>query len=321
MNTLWSCFPMWHHHYGDVIMGTIASQITSLTIVYSTVYSGADQRKHQSSASLAFERGIHRGPVNSPHKWPVTRKMFPFDDVIMTPQSWLSHDQVITGPTLTSRIVIQNAEGSFGSVSIHFAILADFTNRRKMTGRYIVRMLFLFNFVEHVLTSTDDYQCQGCQTPLIQNRQVPWWHLLKTRPIIFFGLMYRGMIQILPKNSFVAGPSIQVCVRDSRYKPQNVLVLIYVVGVTFIILCTLWFIHHLRQGCVNGMLFSVEMKQPRRILKEVFKTHWGRAKMAAIFQTTFSNACSWMRMYEFRLRFHWNVSLWLELTIFQHWFR
>ena len=40
-------------------------------------------RKHQSSASLAFVRGIHRGPVNSPHKWPVTRKMFPFDDVIM----------------------------------------------------------------------------------------------------------------------------------------------------------------------------------------------------------------------------------------------
>ena len=41
-------------------MGAIASQITSLTIVYSTVYSDADQRKHQSSASLAFVRGIHR---------------------------------------------------------------------------------------------------------------------------------------------------------------------------------------------------------------------------------------------------------------------
>ena len=64
-------------------MGAMASQITSLTIVYSTVYSGADQSKHQSSASLAFVCGIHRGPVNSPHKWPVTRKMFPFDYVIM----------------------------------------------------------------------------------------------------------------------------------------------------------------------------------------------------------------------------------------------
>ena len=71
------------YHYNDVIMNTIASQVTSLTIVYSTVYSDADQRKHQSSASLAFVRGIHRGPVNSPHKGPVTRKIFPFDDVIM----------------------------------------------------------------------------------------------------------------------------------------------------------------------------------------------------------------------------------------------
>ena len=71
-------------HSDDVIMGSIAPQITSLTIVYSIIYSDADQRKHQSSASLTFVRGIHRGPVNSPHKWPVTRKMFPFDDVIMT---------------------------------------------------------------------------------------------------------------------------------------------------------------------------------------------------------------------------------------------
>ena len=76
---------VWCWHYGDVIVGAIASQITSLTIVYSFVYSGTDQRKHQSSASLVFVWGIHRGRVNSPHKWPVTRKMFPFDDVIMGP--------------------------------------------------------------------------------------------------------------------------------------------------------------------------------------------------------------------------------------------
>ena len=70
-------------------MGTATSQITSLTIVYLTVSSGADQRKHQSSASLAFVRGIHRWPMNSPHKWPVTREMFPFDNVIMCAQiSW-----------------------------------------------------------------------------------------------------------------------------------------------------------------------------------------------------------------------------------------
>ena len=93
MESLWSIYKSFRidsrtfvpmPHYNDVIMGVMASQITSLTIVNSTVYSGAYQSKHQSSASLAFARGIHRGPVNSPHKGPVTRKMFPFDDVIMS---------------------------------------------------------------------------------------------------------------------------------------------------------------------------------------------------------------------------------------------
>ena len=64
-------------------MNAMASQITILTIVYSTVYSVTNQRKYQSSASLAFVQGIHRWPVNSPHKGPLTRKMLPFDDVIM----------------------------------------------------------------------------------------------------------------------------------------------------------------------------------------------------------------------------------------------
>ena len=61
----------------------MASQIISLTIVYSTVHSGPDQRKHQSSASLRFVRAILRWPVNFPHQGPVMRKMFPSDDVIM----------------------------------------------------------------------------------------------------------------------------------------------------------------------------------------------------------------------------------------------
>ena len=64
-------------------MSPIASQITGVSIVCSTVCSGADQRKHQSSTSLALVRGIHRWPVVSPHKGPVMGKMFPFDNVIM----------------------------------------------------------------------------------------------------------------------------------------------------------------------------------------------------------------------------------------------
>ena len=70
-------------HYNHVTMTAMASQITSVSSVCSTVGSGVDQNKHQSSSSLAFVRGIHRWPVNSPRKRPVTRKMFPFDDVIM----------------------------------------------------------------------------------------------------------------------------------------------------------------------------------------------------------------------------------------------
>ena len=64
-------------------MNDMVSQITILMIVYSTFYSGADQRKHQNSASLAFVWGIHRWPVDSLHKRPVTQKMFPFDNVTM----------------------------------------------------------------------------------------------------------------------------------------------------------------------------------------------------------------------------------------------
>ena len=81
-------FSQWY--YCDVMMSTMASQITGLTIVYSTVYSGPDERKHQSSALLTFVREIHRWPVNSPHKGPVTPTMFPFDDVIMKRHSYIN---------------------------------------------------------------------------------------------------------------------------------------------------------------------------------------------------------------------------------------
>ena len=97
-------------------MGAIASQITSLTIVYSTVYSDADQRKHQSSASLAFVWGIHRGPVNSPHKWPVTRRMFPFDDAIVSMHrisaNRSSHSPVVLRYSVYSQTQQNNCAGT-----------------------------------------------------------------------------------------------------------------------------------------------------------------------------------------------------------------
>ena len=89
--------------YNDVIMGVMASQITSLTIVYSIVYLGADQRKHQSSASLAFVWWIHRRPVNSLHKGPVTRKWFH----LMT-SSCTSHQSSRNGLSYRRRVLYNN---------------------------------------------------------------------------------------------------------------------------------------------------------------------------------------------------------------------
>ena len=122
-------------HYCDVKIGAVASQITSLPIVYSTVCSGADQRIHQSSASLAFVRVIHRWPVNSPHKWPVTRKMFPFDDVIMGFNHNLPEDfNHCTGALLVSiltsnktwrtRNAVRSSNGNCEKTTQHFAMMS-----------------------------------------------------------------------------------------------------------------------------------------------------------------------------------------------------
>ena len=114
------------YHYDDVTLSAMASQITSLTIVYSTVYSGADQSKHQSSASLAFVWGIHRGPVNSPHKWPVTRKMFPFDDVIMFVKA-------------ASLALVQSYGDCLSIVDVNWSIWLKSTNTQKTTNEVETR--------------------------------------------------------------------------------------------------------------------------------------------------------------------------------------
>ena len=103
-------------------MSAIAFQITGVSVVCSTVYSAVDQRKHQSSATLTFVTGINRSPVDSPHKGPVSRKMFQFDDVIMkrTNHRWCestNHVQMIKiAPDDSSIVLAIQYEKHYGQV-------------------------------------------------------------------------------------------------------------------------------------------------------------------------------------------------------------
>ena len=98
-------------------MSAIVSQTTSFTIIYSTVYSDANQSKHQSSASLASVQGIHRWPVNSPHKGPVTRKMFPFDDIIILTRDYTSLVCLIVN-VLTLLFMLSTIDDSPNDISL-----------------------------------------------------------------------------------------------------------------------------------------------------------------------------------------------------------
>ena len=139
-------------------MGAIASQITSLAIVYSIVYSGADQSKHQSSMSLAFVWGIHRGPVNSPHKWPVTRKIFPFDDVIMVSNLsihlsytkniilpvWYIHDDIVTWNCFPPDYDVMEALSALLSLwAENPPVNVEFPHKGTVTRIFVVRLLLV----------------------------------------------------------------------------------------------------------------------------------------------------------------------------------
>ena len=92
-------------------MSALVSHIIGVSIVCLTVGSGADQRKHESSASLAFVEGIHRWPVNSRHKRPVTRKMFPFDDDIILFSQHLQYPNASKHQVLRSHSVVSTDQG------------------------------------------------------------------------------------------------------------------------------------------------------------------------------------------------------------------
>ena len=150
---VWWCFPLVGegreatYHYSDIIISATASQITSILIVCSTVCSGADQRKHQSSASLAFVRRIQRRPVESPNKGPVTRIMFPFDDVIMRYRSYRpvpKHYRTQTR-TLCGQFV-GYTEHDYFTLQLNHSV--DVLVKTHVDKTWIITVLF-FMFVRH----------------------------------------------------------------------------------------------------------------------------------------------------------------------------
>ena len=88
-------------HYCDVIMGVRWHLKSPASQLFTQPFVQAQIKKNQSSASLAFVRGIHQWPVNSPYKWPVTRKMFPSDDIIMRHTFWRPKDRFSPSKNLT----------------------------------------------------------------------------------------------------------------------------------------------------------------------------------------------------------------------------
>ena len=140
-------------------MTMLASQITSLPVVCSIVYSDVNQRKHQSSASLAFVREIHRGPVNFPHKWPVTRKMFPFDDVIMLRRHVISKH-------VTSSLQRSQQE----NISTTCTMSAS-RNDIKCKSNYMIHKIILYSPSPHDFST---YQLQWFRA-IYGNTHVPQW--------------------------------------------------------------------------------------------------------------------------------------------------
>ena len=172
-------------HYNDVIMGAMASQITSLTIVYSTVYSGADQRKHQSSASPAFMRGIPRSPVNSPHKWPVTPKMFPFDDVIM----WVHYYRYYIGYHIHIEILGESPKSIMGcwpdTLLIIFSIGVNESTNFKIQSKVIIAASYASKMKTHLSRRWLVNTCRW-----FWNQNVDSWNNgCKNKMILWYGAM------------------------------------------------------------------------------------------------------------------------------------
>ena len=191
---------MWAAHYNGVILGAKASQITSLTIVYSTVYSGADQRIHERSAPLAFVWRINRGPVNSPHKWPVTRKMFPFDDVISKSNVFpgpnasngetLLMDNVLIQINITKQADVCKDSSWNGKIKVIQRNENEFTTIEHQSGLYLQHYIAFVLVVDEMAYMLNN---QALYISWMDIYNLKWHHSYKYRPIISARLVHKIM--------------------------------------------------------------------------------------------------------------------------------
>ena len=148
-----------------------------LTTVYSTVYSGTHDRKHQSSAVWAFVRRIHQWPVNSLHKWPITRKMFPFDGVIMNSVSQLAFRAfTMYFPMIDDVAYPFLSLASYGNWIQLIELLEPYTANLETEVVSCVRGFFC-NFIQHYVLLRIIHKCK---------RRVDSWHSLVCSCIFLF---------------------------------------------------------------------------------------------------------------------------------------
>ena len=272
-------------------MSTVASQITSLAFVYSTVYSGTDQRKHQSSASLAFVQGIHRGPVNSLHKWPVTRKMFPFDDVITNKMNAAGPHCISQYDWLWLWLSAINQK-AISWTNVDQIQLYEVTKGKWVDKLFKKKIFSAFGQQFH-------YMVNDIKSSLMHNES----------PVSVCAYFISFFYEL-----FKTTGKLNVCSAACSDEQQKIYQ-----SCTLLALCV-------ENPLVMGSSYEKQIMWKVSlchgiIMTWLLLTHWGRGKMDAIFQTTFSSEFSWMKMYKFCLQFHWNLFLCFELTIYHHWFR
>ena len=267
-------------------MGGLASQITSLTIVYPPFmpFIQAQIKENISAASLAFVRGIQGWPVNSPHKWPVTRKMFPFDDVTMV-CIWCIHMY------------------SSGLLHVHVGTVS----------------LSYCNWMFHCDKTGQILSFDFCR--------LIWKHL--TYKIFVIYILSGVCLRLNPFSHLSLYKYMGLWVFSL---PFSLLMIVRMIvhHLIVIIKSKIWIISYcLGLGndaiacavCLSTFLLRDMQCQVNPTPETEMLTFWGRDKMAAIFQKTFWNGFSWIKMHEFRLKFHWSLLLGFQSTIFQHWFR